>query len=44
MRHVIRDTFEVCFDVEFERKLQPLEGEPFVHKTTIEDEARLEDI
>ena len=49
MRHdEIRDTFaaimkEVCFDVEIEPKLQPLEGESFVHKTTTtEDEARLD--
>ena len=49
MRHnEIRDTFasvmkEVCYDVEIEPKLQPLEGESFVHKTTtIEDEARLD--
>ena len=46
MRHdEIRDTFaaimkDVCFDVEIEPKLQPLEGESFVHKTTTtEDEA-----
>ena len=49
MRHDrIRDTFAtimkvVCFDVEIEPKLQPLEGESFVHKTTTtEDEARLD--
>ena len=49
MRHdEIRDTFaasmkEVCFDVEIEPKLQPLEGESFVHKTTsTEDEARID--
>ena len=49
MRHdEIRDTFvtimrEVCFDVEIEPKLQPLEGESFVHKTTTtEDDARLD--
>ena len=49
MRHnEIRDTFasvmkEVCYDVEIEPKLQPLEGESFVHKTTTtEDEARLD--
>ena len=49
MRHnEIRDTFasvmkEVCYDVEIEPKLQPLEGESFVHKTTTtEDESRLD--
>ena len=49
MRHnEIRDTFasvmkEACYDVEIEPKLQPLEGESFVHKTTTtEDEARLD--
>ena len=49
MRHnEFRDTFafvmkEVCYDVEIEPKLQPLEGESFVHKTTTtEDEARLD--
>ena len=49
MRHnKIRDTFasvmkEVCYDVAIEPKLQPLEGESFVHKTTTtEDEARLD--
>ena len=49
MRHdEIRDTFaaimkEVCSDVEIEPKLQPLEGESFVHRTTsTEDEARLD--
>ena len=49
MRHnEIRDTFasvmkEVCYDVEIEPKLQPLESESFVHKTTTtEDEARLD--
>ena len=48
MRHnEIRGTFasvvEVCYDVEIELKLQPLEGESFVHKTTTtEDEARLD--
>ena len=44
----IRDTFanlmnEVCYDVEIEPKLQPLQGESFVNKsTTTEDEARLD--
>ena len=44
----IRDPFasvmkEVCYDVEIERKLQPLEGESVVLKTTTtEDEARLD--
>ena len=44
----IRDTFAnlmkgVCFDVELEPKLQPLEGESFDNrKTTTEDEARLD--
>ena len=34
---------EVCYDVEIEPKLQPLEGESFFHKTTTtEDEARLD--
>ena len=49
MRHnEIRDTFatvmkEVCFDVEIEPKLQPLEGESFDYKTTTtDDEARLD--
>ena len=49
MRHKeIRDTFasvmkEVCYDVEIEPKLEPLEGEFFVHKTTTtEDESRLD--
>ena len=49
MRHnEIRDTFasvmrELCYDVEIEPKLQPLEDESFVHKTTTtEDEARLD--
>ena len=49
MRHnEIRDTFanlmkDVCFDVELEPKLQPLEGESFDNKTTTtEDEARLD--
>ena len=49
MRHnEVRDTFasvmnEVCYDVEIEPKLQPLEVESFVHKTTTtEDEARLD--
>ena len=49
MRHnEIRDTFgklmdEVCYDVELEPKLQPLEGESFDNKsTTTEDEARLD--
>ena len=49
MRHnEIRDTFasllkDICFDVELEPKLQPLEGESFDNKTTTtEDEARLD--
>ena len=49
MRHdEIRDTFadimkDVCFDVEIEPKLQPLEGESFENKTTTtEDDARLD--
>ena len=49
MRHnEIRDTFanvmkDVCYDVEIEPRLQPLEGESFDHKTTTtEDEARLD--
>ena len=49
MRHdEIRDTFaeimkDVCFDVELEPKLQPLEGESFANRTTTtEDDARLD--
>ena len=49
MRHgEIRNIFaaimkEVCFDVEIEPKLRPLERESFVHKTTsTEDEARVD--
>ena len=49
MRHnEIRDIFanltkDVCFDVELEPKLQPLEGESFDNRTTTtEDEARLD--
>ena len=49
MRHdEIRDTFaaimkDVCFDVEIEPKLQPLEGDSFVHTTTTtEDDTRLD--
>ena len=34
---------EICYDVENEPKIQPLEGESFVHKTTTtEEEARLD--
>ena len=49
MRHnEFRDSFasvmkEVCYDVEVEPKLQPLEDESFVHKTTkTEDGTRLD--
>ena len=49
MRHnESRDTLanlmkDVCFDVELEPKLQPLEGESFVNRTTAtDDEARLD--
>ena len=48
MRHELRDTFtkfmdDICYDVEIEPKLQPLEGESFDKKSTItEDEARLD--
>ena len=49
MKHnEIRDIFanlmkDVCFDVELEPKLQPLEGESFDNKTTTtEDEAKLD--
>ena len=49
MRHdEIRDTFaaimkDVCFDVEIEPKLQPLDGDSFVHTTTTtEDDTRLD--
>ena len=48
MRHnEIRDTFanlmkDVCFDVDLEPKLQPLEGESFDNRTTTEDEAMLD--
>ena len=48
MRHnETRNTFvnlmkDICFDVEFGPRLQPLEGKSFDNKTTtIEDEARL---
>ena len=34
---------KVCYDAEIEPKLQPLEGESFVHRTTTtEDEAILD--
>ena len=34
---------DVCFDVELEPKLQPIEGESFDNKTTTtEDEARMD--
>ena len=49
MRHnEIRDTFaklmdDICYDVELEPKLQPLEGESFANRTTTtEDHARLD--
>ena len=50
MRHnELRDTFafvmkEFCYDVEIEPKLQPLEGESFVHKTTTTEDEATKDI